>query len=382
MKHFCLPSMLAAAISLLPCLLSQAFEISCSSIGSCSNIFDRRNGGDWKRTRGALSSQLNVPPPRFVPGVPLSTCRGGGGILQQGPDSIVPCHRCRGFSLCGARRDLEENDGDDDDDDLDNRILGNSTVPSSRLASSFFTKDKDDNDNDVNNNNDDGIFTRFTNPRIDDPALPLSDAVVAQIIAPSLQVGWLALNHAPSPTWLQPNIIRTSSSPFTSMQRGSLLAPALIHGAALAVCWLAGALAARAYERDALGLPSWQQKTTRTTTTTTTTTRTNPLNTKNPYNDNLQMLSPPSSPRGIWIAVLQAGAFATGLLILATQVDLFVNDFGFQFVQYGDSPATDFRIQVAVVELVNDVVFEAVTLLSWRLYLAAQQPQQQPPPPP
>jgi len=192
------------------------------------------------------------------------------------------------------------------------------------------------NDQGPNNNGDkgdeeEGILSRFTNPRIDDLGLPLSDALVSQTIAPSLQVAWLALNHAPSPTWLIPFF----ESPYFA-SRGALVAPALLHGAALAVCWLVGALAARAYEIDGL-VPDRETK----------------------------------SYAPVITRVLKAGAFATGLLIFATQTDLFL-EFGGNFVQYGDGEQSDFRIQVAAVELVNDVFFEAISILTWRLFLAVQ----------
>jgi len=171
---------------------------------------------------------------------------------------------------------------------------------------------------------------RFLSPKIDDPGLPLTDVLVAQIIGPSLEIAWLSLNHAPSPSWLRP-IFQTSAL-YTS--RGSLLAPALIHGAALATCWIIGALAAKTYELEAI-VP----------------------NEKNGYGTIL------------W-RVCQAGAFASGLLILATQLDL-LSEFG-RWVQLGESEETDFRLLLAAVELINDIFFEAITLITWRLFLASQ----------
>lgn len=175
------------------------------------------------------------------------------------------------------------------------------------------------------------ILARFTSPRVDDPYLPLSDVLVAQIAAPGLQVVWLSLNHAPSPSWIRPF--------FGYAGPGSLLAPTLIHGAALASCFVVGALAARAYELDAI-VPR-----------------------KLPNDDTTWDYTKVIS------SVLQAGAFATGVLIMGTQFDLYTH---LGYVQLGDSPETDFRLQVAVVELTNDIVFEAVSLLAWRLYLAKQ----------
>ena len=149
-----------------------------------------------------------------------------------------------------------------------------------------------------------------------------------------MQIAWLSLNHAPSPSWLKP-IFDTS---VLYAKQGSLVAPALIHGAALASCWIVGALAAKAYQRDAI-VPQFMQE---------------------QWNYSK-----------VIIRVLQAGAFATGLLIMATQLDLFFEYQG-QWVQLGDSPESDFRLTVAAIELINDIFFEAVSLLLWRLYLAKQ----------
>lgn len=63
--------------------------------------------------------------------------------------------------------------------------------------------------------------------------------------------------------------------------------------------------------------------------------------------------------------IVQAGAFATGILIVSTQIDLLL-EFK-RYVQFGESEETDLRLVVATVELINDVVFEAVVLSSWRI---------------
>lgn len=179
---------------------------------------------------------------------------------------------------------------------------------------------------------DEDILARFTNPTIDDPFLPLVDVSVAQIVAPSLQICWLSLVHAPSPGWLRPLFANDQ----LVVARGSLLAPTLIHGAALAVCWVIGALAAKAYERPAVVPAS---------------------------------ASVAGYAKILW-SLVKAGAFATGLLIFATQLDLFL-EFG-RIVGAGESAETDFRLLTALVEVLNDVVFEAVSLLAWRLFLATQ----------
>lgn len=176
------------------------------------------------------------------------------------------------------------------------------------------------------NKNDNGLLNRFTDPVIDDPGLPLADTLVAQIVAPSLQVFWLSLVHAPSPTWLRPIFDNTLWE-----TRGTLVAPTLIHGAGLAFCWLAGALAAKAYQREAF----------------------------DPTIDGYGT---------VLLRIAQAGAFATGLLIFGTQLDLLM-EFG-RYVQPGESEEIDLRLLSAVVELLNDVIFEASCITSSRLLLA------------
>ena len=80
-----------------------------------------------------------------------------------------------------------------------------------------------------------GILQRFLSPRIDDPGLPLTDVLLAQIVAPTLQVYYVALTHSPNPSWLVPVSSYFGEAPELA-PRGSLLAPNLIHGAGLAVC--------------------------------------------------------------------------------------------------------------------------------------------------
>jgi hypothetical protein len=48
------------------------------------------------------------------------------------------------------------------------------------------------------------ILQRFLSPKIDDPGLPITDALLAQIVAPSFQTFWIFAVHAPSPSWLRP----------------------------------------------------------------------------------------------------------------------------------------------------------------------------------
>jgi hypothetical protein len=174
------------------------------------------------------------------------------------------------------------------------------------------------------------FITRFTNPVLDDPSLPLTDVLMAQIVAPSLQVFWIRLLHSPSPSWLQP--VFTADTLYGST-RGSLLAPTLIHGAGLSCCWLLGALAAKAYERKSF----------------------DPTTEGGGYGE-------------VLVSIVKAGAFASGALIFATQLDLLL-EYG-RWVQPGESPEIDVRLLSAIVELLNDIIFEAIVLTSMRLYLA------------
>lgn len=176
---------------------------------------------------------------------------------------------------------------------------------------------------DGENGSDGGLLERFVNPRIDDPFMPLTEAGLVQIVAPTLQLFWLVSLDSPYPSWAQPLY------DYTFAARGAFLAPTLIHGAALSCCWLLGCLAARAYE-----LPNFRVK----------------------DNDYGRIVS----------STIQAGAFASGILILATQFDLY-REFG-AFVQAGDSPETDLRIYRALVEVINDIFFEFIVLLPWRLF--------------
>ena len=169
-----------------------------------------------------------------------------------------------------------------------------------------------------------GVLDRFTNPRIDDPQLPLTEAGIAQVVAPTLQLFWLKSLNSPFPSWANPIYDYAFGTP-----RGAVLAPTLIHGAGLACCWLLGCLAAKGYESEA-------------------------------FEGEL--------PR-VLLSTIKAGAFACGVLIMGTQIDLYQEMGG--YVQIGDSPETDVRIYRALVEIINDIFFEATTLLAFRAVRAS-----------
>lgn len=181
-------------------------------------------------------------------------------------------------------------------------------------------------------NNESSLLTRFTNPVIDDPWLPLTEAGLAQIVAPSLQLFWLASAHSPSfPSWANPIVLSSDAAAavyWDQLPRGSFLAPTLIHGAGLACCWLLGALASNGYQEEAFE----------------------------------------GDFGTVCVSTLKAGAFSVGLLIVATQLDL-LRHYG--YIQVGDSPETDMRLYRAFVEVINDCFFEAMVLLAWRFYRRA-----------
>jgi hypothetical protein len=206
---------------------------------------------------------------------------------------------------------------------------------SSTSSSSLYASN-----NNAGGGEEESLLKRFTDPIIDDPGLPLTDALLAQIVAPTLEVYWLLLNKAPSPTWLAP-IGRYFGEAPELAPRGSLLAPALIHGAGLAVCWGAGALAARMYEKDAFTLSN-----------------------SNEGSSNDNSIIGEYAP--ILSKLVQAGAFSIGILIVSTQIDLLLEFHG-RFVQLGESDEIDFRLLVAVVEVINDVFWEALVLCTWRI---------------
>ncbi|KAL9181942.1 hypothetical protein ACHAXT_012285 [Thalassiosira profunda] len=189
---------------------------------------------------------------------------------------------------------------------------------------------------------DNSLFQRFLSPRIDDPGLPLTDILLAQIVAPTFQIYWLALTRGPNPSWLLPISSYFGEAPELA-PRGSLLAPALIHGAGLAVCWLAGALAARSFEAEAFRLKDVEGD-----------------------GSKLGILETIGRYDTVLIRLIQAGAFASGILILSTQLDLLL-EFGGRYIQYGESEETDLRLLVGTVEVINDIFWEALVLGSWRI---------------
>lgn len=217
------------------------------------------------------------------------------------------------------------------------------------------------------------IISRFSSPIIDDPYLPISDAASAQIIAPTLQLLWIVLSNGPRPSWCNPYFSTTTTTTLfgSTTGAGSLIAPTLIHGAALASCWILGAIAAQAYKRESIS----PKKVILDPTTGT------ELSIQATDDQFTKLTLDPSVPAIRWdyskvfVSLFQAGSFAIGILILATQLDLLIEYKG-QYVQFGMNEETDLRLLIAIVELINDIVFEMIVLVGFRLALAYQTQRQ------
>lgn len=169
------------------------------------------------------------------------------------------------------------------------------------------------------------IRCRFTAPIIDDPGLPYADSLV--IVCGTLLTSALGLKGIiPRPSWLTPF---TDLSALGLNLRGlPYILPAWSHASALVGCWLPGALAAAAFERAA-------------------------------YTGNLSEAI---------LRTWKAGAFATGLLILSTQVVLARSLQEAGIDQYSPSPELDIALNRVVGELLSDVFVQFSGLTAFRIY--------------
>ena len=180
------------------------------------------------------------------------------------------------------------------------------------------------------------LRARFFAPRVDDPGLPLADALVC--IGGCLFIAQWALNPAvpaelkiPPPSWLAP-----MPMPPGNWRGLPYILPALVHGSELAVCWVLGALAASAYEAEAY-MGSLQEALSRT-----------------------------------W----RAGAFAVGVLLLSTQLATYItlssqglDPYTIPSTEGIDSGArADGIILRTAFEVLCDVAVQAVQLTLFRAY--------------
>ena len=164
------------------------------------------------------------------------------------------------------------------------------------------------------------IGRRFTNPKIDDDGLVIADALIAGIVAPGFEALVSVASGVPPPSWA------------LALGPKKLVAPVMIRGSNLAAAWLSGALAARLYERSSYDFPP-------------------PDGAKSRYRTTL-------------LRCLQAGSFATAVLLLSTQLTVF-GQYG--FIRFGDDPTTDAVLLRIADDTLRDVATEGIVLLSWRI---------------
>jgi hypothetical protein len=166
------------------------------------------------------------------------------------------------------------------------------------------------------------IRKRFTAPTVDDPGLPYADALTS--ISATLLVAGLSLSGLiPPVTWLQP------AEWMPAWRALPYIPPALVHGTQLATCWTLGALAANAYERAAF-----------------------------------------CADLGTSISrTLRAGAFATGMLLLGTQIHTYL-----ELSAVGLEPflGASREVDVILINIANsvviDVLAQASSLTAFRIY--------------
>ena len=157
---------------------------------------------------------------------------------------------------------------------------------------------------------------RFTQPVIDDPGLPYADCLVTLSTTMAIAYFVLATGN-PRPSWLipQPGVPQIRAIPY--------ILPTIAHGSQLAFCWLLGALAASAFQRDAF------------------------------CSSLLETIS----------RTLRAGAFASGVLILGTQLvayDIVGN------VEL--SAAANIKLNSLASEVSVDIISQAIALILFRIF--------------
>lgn len=170
------------------------------------------------------------------------------------------------------------------------------------------------------------IVSRFTQPRIDDPGLPYADSLVC--ICGAMFVAALGLKGIiPQPSWLFP-LLPDGIAPIRGLP---YIVPAVSHGAGLAACWLLGALAAGAFSSEAY-----------------------------------------CSTLGAALSrTLKAGAFATGVLLLCTQLVTYVTltAQGIDALDPVDVLAKgESTILTTADEVIFDVIVQATGLTAFRVY--------------
>jgi hypothetical protein len=157
------------------------------------------------------------------------------------------------------------------------------------------------------------MWDRFTVPVIIvDPYLPSTDAMVAQIIAPTLQIAWLAVRAAPRPSWCSTSLWTlvhcTNPSGNTQQQQRE---------------------EQQQYEQQPVRFS---------------------------YND---FVCSQGGKLCVWVTHTgDSNWFVVGVWWTRSAI----GRIGIQW----------FRLLVADTELINDILFVAMTIITWRLYLAKQ----------
>ena len=165
------------------------------------------------------------------------------------------------------------------------------------------------------------IRDRFLQPRIDDPGLPYADSLVC--LCGALFVASISIvGIIPRPSWLfpLPGVPPLRSLPY--------ILPAVSHGAGLAGCWLLGALAANAFEKEAY---------------------------MGTLGDTLSRT---------W----RGGAFSVGVLLLCTQFDYSASLLTQGVDPFEASREADYRTLTTAFEVITDVSVQAVGLTAFRIY--------------
>lgn len=185
--------------------------------------------------------------------------------------------------------------------------------------------DGDDDDDDSGDAGKTSLFARILTPRVDDLGLPIADSLVC--VAANVVLATVVLaGGLPRPSWLVAAtfVPRIRALPY--------VLPAVGHGLSLASCWVLGAFAAAAYRKEAYGA---------------------------------------TGASGALVSTLQAGAFATGILIASTQLHLYLT-VGNGAVLDASFPSTtaDMEVLQAAFDVAVDVTVQAAALLAWRQYRA------------
>eukprot|EP00929_Paragymnodinium_shiwhaense_P016614 TRINITY_DN125111_c0_g1_i1.p1 TRINITY_DN125111_c0_g1~~TRINITY_DN125111_c0_g1_i1.p1 ORF type:complete len:355 (+),score=52.08 TRINITY_DN125111_c0_g1_i1:130-1194(+) len=172
---------------------------------------------------------------------------------------------------------------------------------------------------------DDDVVDRFLNPRIDDFTFVFEDMLFSGILAPALSVFLVVLTNKYVPGYLL----------YEGVRKRAVLLPTLLHGVSLAFYWLLGALAARAYEAEAIDR---------------------------------------NYPQETLVRTLKACAFATGCLVVVTVTSVRLST----GEGLAKSPEGDVAFIKATLDILLDTIFEVNVMVAWRLLRSQVGPMRKP----